>query len=303
MQLLKKREFGDYFNDTFEFIRNHGKHYFKNYFIINGIPLAILLLIIYFFVTSFYGLSSFQTDTGAIVEDYFNKNFILSVFVIVVSVIFLLLFAILQYSYTPVYLILYQKKQTHFTANDIITFIFKEKLSKILIFFLAGLVLLIPVGIVMTIAVAITLITIVGVFIPIAAVSLWFSMAFISYLSLEQGVWKSFGYAWDMLFHQFWKNTASVAAFIILTMIVNTGISLLASSLTAIVSFNTIDASDKSVITIISLVLTFVITKAISIFLQTINQLFQNIIYFSIKETRENIAGFDQIDQIGLGEE
>ncbi len=302
MQLLKKREFGDYFNDTFEFLRENGKHYFKTYFLVNGGPLVLFILFIYFMTTSLYGLSTFGGDTGAIFEDYFNKNAPLLILSIIALVLLTVVFMILQYAYTPVYLILYQEKGTDFTAKDMFRVILKEKIGKILIFFLVSLLLFIPVGVVTLIAVALFALTIVGVFIPLAAVSLWFSMAFIAYLSTDKGVFDSLGYAWDMLFFKFWQNVGAVAVFMVLVMVVNIGVSLVLTTITSLISFNTIDTQDQSIIAMVSVVFSFVITQGISLFLQSVNQLVQNIVYFSIKEARENIASKYEIDQIGSGE-
>lgn len=302
MQLLKKREFGDYFNDTFAFLRENGKHYFKTYFLVNGAPLVLFILFIYFMTTSLYGLSTFGGDTSAIFEDYFNKNAGLLILSTVAFVLLIVIFMILQYAYTPVYLILYQEKGTDFTAKDMFRVILKEKIGKILIFFLVGLLLLIPVGIVTSLAALIFAITIVGVFIPLAAVSLWFSMAFIAYLSTDKGVFESLGYAWDMLFYKFWQNVGAVAVFMLLVMVVNFGVSIVITTITSLISFNTIEAADQDIIAVISAVFSLVITQGISLFLQSVNQLVQNIVYFSIKESRENIASKYEIDQIGSGE-
>ena len=45
MQLYKSRGFGEYFQDTFAFLKQNGKHLFKHFFIINGIFLLILMVI------------------------------------------------------------------------------------------------------------------------------------------------------------------------------------------------------------------------------------------------------------------
>ena len=47
-QLYKKRDFNELVSDTFDFFKIHGKNYFKNYFIINGGFLLILVVLLYF---------------------------------------------------------------------------------------------------------------------------------------------------------------------------------------------------------------------------------------------------------------
>ncbi len=304
MKLLKRRDFSAQFNDTFSFLRLNGKHYFKNYLIVNGIQLLFMLLIIYFFISSFYGLSTFDTgNSSAVFEDYIKNNLVVFIIVMTVFVVVAILFAIVQYSYTPIYLLLYNEKGgTNFTAKDILHQIFKVKLGKIIIFFLTSLLIAIPTLIVAAIAGVILLITIVGIFFLIAAIAMWYNNALMEYLSSDKGVFECFGYSFELIKINFWANVGAVGLFILLIGVVNGGISLVTTMLTSLVSFNTIDASEKGIITMISMVVSFIIAKIISIFLQIINQLAINIVYFSAKEENENISGLSEIDKIGLGE-
>ena len=80
MQLYKSRDFSAFFQDTFTFLKQNGKHYFKHFFIVNGIFLLILMVIGYF-LTKFYseflfggvlqgGNSKFQQK----LKEYYVKN-------------------------------------------------------------------------------------------------------------------------------------------------------------------------------------------------------------------------------------
>jgi len=304
MQLLKRRNFSDQFSDTFTFIKLNGKHYFKNYFIINGIPILLMLLFIYFFVSSFYNLSTFGTgNSPAVIEDFMTKNMGLFVVIVVVTVIVAFIFAIIQYSYTPIYLLLYRDHNgANFTAKDIYNKIFKEKLSKILIFFLVSLLFLIPVAILSIIAGVILLITIVGIFFLFAAIAMFYNNALIEYLDSDKGIFDSFSYSVELIKINFWANTGAIGLFLFITGILNGGISLVTTLLTSLISVNTIDAKEQSIIAMVSLVASFVLSKGISIFLQILNQLAVNIVYFSAKEEKENIIGKAEIEKIGLGE-
>jgi hypothetical protein len=304
MQLLKRRNFSDQFSDTFTFIKLNGKHYFKNYFIINGIPILLMLLFIYFFVSSFYNLSTFGTgNSPAVIEDFMTKNMGLFVVIVVVTVIVAFIFAIIQYSYTPIYLLLYRDHNgINFTAKDVYNKIFKEKLGKILVFFLVSLLFLIPVAIFSIIAGIILLITIVGIFFLFAAIAMFYNNALIEYLDSDKGIFDSFSYSVELIKINFWANTGAIGLFLFITGILNGGISLVTTLLTSLISVNTIDASEQSIIAMVSLVASFVLSKGISIFLQIINQLAVNIVYFSAKEEKENIIGKTEIEKIGLGE-
>ncbi len=304
MELLKRRDFSTNFNDTFAFLKLNGKHYFKNYFIINGIPLILILLFIYFFISSFYNLSTFKTgNNSAVIENFISQNQLLFILLVVIMIIVGLVFAIIQYAYTPIYLLLYnQNSDTDFTSKDILNQIFKVKLKKIIIFFLVSLLLLIPTAIVGIIAGIILLITIVGIVFLFAAIAMWYNNALMEYLSTDKGVFECFGYSFELIKINFWANVGAVGLFIFLTGIVNGGISLVTTMFAGLISFNTIDASEKSIVTMITLVVSFVIAKIISIFLQIVNQLAINMVYFSAKEESENISGMSEIEKIGLGE-
>lgn len=304
MQLLKRRNFSDQFNDTFTFLKLNGKHYFKNYFVINGIPILLMLLIIYFFMSSFYGLSTFGgVDNSVIIEDYISNNLGMFIIVVLVFIIFAFVFAIIQYSYTPIYLLLYRDHNgIDFSAKEIYNQIVKKKLGKIVTFLLASLLLLIPTVIIGAIAGVILLITIVGIFFLFAAIMMFYNNALVEYLDSDKGIFDCFGYSFELIKVNFWTNAGAIGLFLFMTSIVNGGTSLITTMLTSLITANTIEASEKSVIVMISLAASFVISQGISIFLQIVNQLAINMVYFSAKEEKENISRGSEIDKIGIGE-
>jgi hypothetical protein len=155
------------------------------------LPLAVMVVFIFFLTTTFYGLSGYQEDLSAIVEDYYNTHRLWVIFLFIIFVIFIFVFGILQYSFTPVYLILYQEKGTNFTTRDILERIFHKYLGKIVLFIFVSLLVAIPVGIIALLSALLLIITLVGIFLPLAAVSLWFSMWFIDYLSGDKGIWRA----------------------------------------------------------------------------------------------------------------
>jgi hypothetical protein len=302
MQLLKKREFGDFFNDTFAFIRENGKHFYSRYFQIMVLPLALIVVMIFFLTTTFYGLSGFQEDFSAIIEDYFNTHSFLAFTFLFLFVLISLIVGVLQFSFTPVYLILYQERGTDFTARDMLNLIFKKYSGKILLFILTSILIAIPVGIIAIIATLLLLITIIGAIFPIATVSLWFSMWFIDYLSSDKGVMESLGEAWNLLTHRFWAYVGASALFLILAQLALSGISILTGVSSSILTLNTLDSEEKTLASILIMVFSFIITQFLSIVIQTVIYLMQNIIYYTAKEEVYHIAGYEEIEEIGKGE-
>ena len=56
MQFYKKRDFGALISDTFNFVKLYGKNYFKNYFVINGLLLILMMVLVFFGFKNFFSL-------------------------------------------------------------------------------------------------------------------------------------------------------------------------------------------------------------------------------------------------------
>ncbi len=304
MQLLKRRRFSDNFNDTFSFVKLYGKHFFKNYFILNGLPLIFMLVVLYFFTTTFMGLSTFQNgDTGKIIEDYIANNSTLFIVITLSSVVVFFIFAIIQYTFVPIYMILYQRNNgINFTSKDIFNVMFKEKIGKILIFMFASFLLLIPTIIVGGILGLLLLITIFGIIFLFAYISMFYNNAMFEYLETDKGIWECFGYSFAMLQVKFWDNVGAIGLFILLSTFVSGGISVVANMISMVFAANTANRSERETMMMLAMLVAFIISKTISIFVQTIIQLAQAMVYYSVKEEMENIVTVSEIDKIGLGE-
>ena len=111
MQLYKTRDFSEFFQDTFTFLKSNGKHFFKNYLIINGFFLIIMMVMMYFF-TKFYTSMIFGGLLGngpTMVDEYMNENFGLFIILILVFILVALIAAIISFSFVPLYLKLYSE--------------------------------------------------------------------------------------------------------------------------------------------------------------------------------------------------
>ncbi|MET3035107.1 DUF4013 domain-containing protein [Chryseobacterium sp. NRRL B-14859] len=106
IQFYKKRDFGTFISDSFNFFKLYGKNYFKNYILINGL---LLILIITIFIFGYKELFSqlFGSNLGGetyYFEQYFSDN---AGMLIVVGILTFLLFVVLgivNYLYPVFYL-------------------------------------------------------------------------------------------------------------------------------------------------------------------------------------------------------
>ncbi|TXE19923.1 hypothetical protein ES692_01295 [Psychroserpens burtonensis] len=313
MQLYKSRGFGEYFQDTFAFLKQNGKHLFKHFFIINGIFLLILMVLGYFF-------SKFYTDVifggllngnSAGIDEYMNQNSGVFIVLILVFIIVGLLAAMISYSYVPIYLKLYSKHDgKNFTATDIIN-TYKANIGKIFIFLLCGILIVIPLMLGVGILLFILAITIIGIFampLVIGAVSLFYQGALMEYLDEKRGIWDSFGYSWRMMSSKFWAAIACVGIFYLISYVAQNVIALIPYIFGMVNLFTEIETNTvpepmaiQKTMTVMMLAI-FLLTFLVSSILNVVVQLNQGIVYYSLKEDNENINTKSDIDLIGSGE-
>jgi len=304
MELLKRRKFSDIFNDTFTLIKEDGKHFFKNYFILNGLPLLFFLILVYFLSTTFYGLGTFQQgDSFEIFLDYTQNNAVLFTIIGILSFIVAFIFAIIQYSFVPIYLMLYQEHHgSNFSYKEIFDVMFKQKIGKIIIFIFASMLVFILIAIPLVIILLVSIFTIVGAFFVLAFVAIWFNNALMEYLNSNKGVFACFSYGYQLILVRFWDYVGAIGLFILMTSFISGGLSLVTTILTTVLSANAASSSERGLFLTIAMIFSFVLSKMVSIFVQTVVQLAQGIVYFSAKEESENIQTKSEIDKIGLGE-
>ncbi len=284
MELLQKRGFSAFFSDTFRFIKENAAHFFTNYFIINGIFLLLSL-----------------------VKNYFDGAG--DSFPVIIELLFGLVsiaFAIINWTFVTIYMILYNEKKTDFDYQDIMN-AYKEKIGKILIFMLASILVAIPVIIVFYIVMLLLAITIVGfVLIPLlyASLVLLFALALFEYLNTDRNIFDCYTYAFKLFSKKFWATTGSTALLYLMIFVIY-GFALGATGMVAsFMELNTSDPEDMmvSIQTILASPSVLITLTLLSI-LMVVVQISQGIIYFSQKELLENISVKSTIDDIGRNDD
>ena len=313
MQLYKSRGFGEYFQDTFAFLKQNGKHLFKHFFIINGIFLLILMAIGYFF-SKFYTetvLGGLINGNNSALDDYINQNSSIFVLLVLIFIVVGLIAGIVSYAFVPIYLKLYnQNKGKNFTATDIIN-VYKANIGKLFAFLFAGIVVAIPLSIGVGLLLFILAITIIGIFampLVIGAVSLFYQGTLMEYLEKNRSIWDSFGYSWKMMSSKFWAAIACVGLFYLISYIAQNAIAIIPYIFGMVDLFTDIEANTvpdsmaiQKTMTVMMLAI-FLLTFLVSSVLNVVLQLNQGVVYYSLKEDIENINTRSDIDLIGSGE-
>ncbi|RAV29806.1 hypothetical protein [Sinomicrobium soli] len=309
IELYKKREFGELFSDTFAFIRQNGKHFFRNFLLINGAFILVLMVLAYFFIKVYSALITGATipgyDTDTMVENYINNN---APLVAVFGILFVLvacLVGFITYAYTPIYLLLYsQSGNAGFGSKEIVKML-KDNAGKLIIFILACLLLSIPVFIGAGIVAFVMVITVIGIFclpLLLATITLTYNNALMEYLGSDKGVFDCFEYGMKLTFKKFWICVGSVALFYFMIQIVQ-GLATTIPYMAGIISVVTTTGSgnsEESLALMMTIMMVFYLFSFIlGIIGNTFIQINQCVVYFSLKEETENINTTSVIDQIG----
>jgi len=229
---------------------------------------------------------------------------------IVVFLIVAIIAGVVSYVFPFIYLKLYNHKGSkNFETRDIIK-IYKVNLSKLVIYVLSCLLTSIPMMLLFSICAFLLAITIIGIMaLPLLAGAfiLFYGMVLMEYIEGEKGIWNCFSYSWDLLKLKFWPAVGSVGLFYLIIYIVQNIISIIPYFFGMASMFTTIDDGGSDVenlgatMTVVMLIV-FFLTFFVSIILNNIVQLNQGIVFYSLKETKENINTKSVIDQIGSGE-
>lgn len=145
MQFYKNRDFGTFISDSFGFFRVYGKNYFKNYILLNGLLLILMVVVVIFgyreLLMQIFG--SNMSGNSSYLENYFEDN--LGMFIAVGLLTFILFVAlmIVNYLYPVFYLRRLAAGETKISMDDILTD-FKNNSKKIVILCLGMIFIVTP---------------------------------------------------------------------------------------------------------------------------------------------------------------
>ena len=312
MQLYKSRTFGAYFQDTFGFIKSNGGHFFKHFFIINGIFILMLMVLGYFFMQFYTDVlfGGISQNNPNVFDEMINENMGWFIFLFILFLVASILFGVMMYAYPIFYLDLYHKLgRKAFGTAELVT-AYKQNLLKLFIFILAGILIGIPIIMVMGAVVFVLFITIIGILLlpfVIATFALFYSLTLFEYIQGKRSIWDSFGYSWKLMSSKLIPVIGCVGLFYIMSYLVQNVITLIGYLFGVLRMFTTVDSGNPnpeemsasfSVIMIIMFLASFVLGAI----LNNILVLNQGVIFYSLKEETENIHAKSIIDQIGSGE-
>lgn len=314
-ELLKKRGLSEYISDTFTFFKIFGKHFFKNYIIINGGFLLILCVLMYFLFKIYFEVlfSVSGAPSGSYFLEYFNNNFGIFIGSIILFGVLIIILSLLNIAYPILYLQLIEEKGgSDFTTSDIILLL-KQNTGRLLKFFIGSVFILFPIMIISFVILFLLCFILIGIpliMIAMPAFVAWGHLSLYTYLTEKTRFFESLKKGFSLLKQEFWSVTGTTFIMLMLIQIVQGFITMIPYMIGMILFFTSAKASEFNVsqpdgfsslgifITVI-----FLFTIILSYLFNNLIIVNQGIIYYSLREENENLTSVSQIDLIGTDNE
>ena len=311
-ELYKKRDLSANFSDTIAFFKTFGKHYFKNYFIINGIFLMVLVVLIYFISkiymeVLFSGISNAQNNPNYLMA-YFNNNMALIVGGFVITFLLIVILSMLNISYPIIYLKLVEKNDNAFSMQEISSGL-KNNIGKMIVFLLGCMFVILPLALIVfgvlaflcLILIGIPLIIIVG-----SAFMSWITLSYYEYILKDVGYFTALSNGFGLVKQKFWVIVGTTFLMMLLVQIIQGFITMIPYVISLIwmfVSTQNLQEPASQTDTFSTMGILFAVIMVFSVLLSYVFNNFilvnQGLIYYGLQEENENNATKSQIDLIG----
>ncbi|WP_228375757.1 DUF4013 domain-containing protein [Chryseobacterium taiwanense] len=199
MQFYKKRDFGTFISDSFSFFKLYGKNYFKNYILLNGLLLILMVVVFIFGFKELFGqiLGSNISGDSYYFENYFEDNLGMFFTVGAITFVLFMILMIINYLYPVFYLKRLAAGETKIRTDDILGD-FKQHLKKIIILCLGMTFIMVPLSfIILGISYALMFI-IIGFFIMLLVAPTMFNVItflMYDYFNSTRGFFESLSYS------------------------------------------------------------------------------------------------------------
>lgn len=308
--LFKKREFSDLISDTFAFFKTNGKHFFRNYFLING-GLLVLFCVLLYFVFKIYFEASFAgsgTLRANYLSQYFNNNIGLFAGTFSFFLLLIIVISLLNVAYPVLYLkLLDSKKGAEFTTTEIIDRL-KESIGKMIKFFIGFVFIVMPIMMVIFMLLILLCVIIIGIPMLMMAIPMffaWLNLSFYTYLTEDEHFFASLKKGYALLKQQFWTVVGATFIMLLLIQFIQTIITMIPYFFGTVLFFTTANAGTPDAINNIGFLTTsiFILGVLMSALFNNLIIVNQGIIYYSLREETENNSSESQIDLIGIDHE
>ncbi|WP_284462776.1 DUF4013 domain-containing protein [Chryseobacterium sp.] len=229
IQFYKKRDFGAFISDSFNFFKVYGKNYFKNYLLINGLLLILMVTVFIFGYRELFSqiFGSNLDGDSYYFERYFSNNAGMLIGVGILTFLLCMILAIVNYLYPVFYLKRIAQGAEKIKTDEILDD-FKKNSGRIAKLCLGMAFIVIPLALFIVAFSYILIFIIIGFFLIVLVYPTLFNVItflMYDYFNSGRGFWESLSYSIRSQFSYpngsekspYWKYWA--AAFIMFIMI------------------------------------------------------------------------------------
>lgn len=150
MQFYKKRDFGTFISDSFAFFRFYGKNYFKNYILLNGLLLILMVVVFIFGYRELFSqlFGSNLSGNSFYMENYFEDNIGMFAVIGILTFFLFVILMIVNYLFPVFYLKRLSQGEKKIGTDDILSD-FRKNAGKIGILCLGMIFIVTPVAIIL----------------------------------------------------------------------------------------------------------------------------------------------------------
>lgn len=319
MQFYKKREFGTFISDSFNFFKIYGKNYFKNYLLINGLLIILMIAVVIFGFREIFGQLAGSNLGGETYyfERYFSDN---AGMLVVVGGLVFVLFAVLMivnYLY-PVFYLKRIAQGAQKVKPDEILGDFKKNAGRIIILCLGMMFIIVPLSFfVLGISYALLLILI-GFFLLLLVYPTLFNVIIFlmfDYFNTDRGFFESLSYAIRSQFSYpngrekspYWKYWGATIVISIILYLITTIFTLIPMMFTYGSALTTIPngSSGQDAFAGVAGIIFFIfygISMLISFFLSNLIFVNAGLMYYDSRTDLHQKVELAEIDTIGFNE-
>lgn len=326
MIFYKKRNLSELISDSIEFFKEYGKNFLKNYIALCG-GVIILMLVIAFFLLKDFSSSALGGGLQNSLYSYLYENASILGFSFFLIFALLFLLSCISYSLPILYMqTASEQNRKDFSVQEIFN-VFKNKLGRIIAYFLWSILLSIPVIIVLFIVFGMIVSPFLGIanigrnslagfiflfliifllaIVFIVSISLIFTLSFNNYILTNMGFFPSLGKAFSIVFSKnFKKYFFSVIISYLIIFAIQLAVNSVLGGVMAISVFSgasqdQLDSDSTNVILVAFTVLSYVVIFITNLILSNLLYINIGFIYYDSREDLHREVFFDEIDSIG----
>ena len=302
IELKQRRDIGDTITTFFDFFKIHLKPFVNIFIRYNGIFILGFLGVSYLMVTGFAGTMR-SSDLNTFTDDSANNLMIGLGFLGFIGLY--IVTAIMNYSLAASYITNYEKNPTQPVDTKAVWAMLTKNLGKIIVYILLLVLLLIPVTIISLILGIIPVIGLFGQIFVRLAYNAWMGVGFMSLFDENRDVTESLGEGWRLVTKYFWKSVFVNFVLGFLLFVLSILVLIIPSVIIGIYAFhsleNGIDLAESPVATVVWTI-ALSILLVLYTFVQSVTQLGNGVLYYSLHEETYNLNARKRIEQIGVSE-